>query len=492
MTIVTGVPATNLPGRYASIDNSLAVQATAATAYRMLILGTRSTGNTEPVDVVTQIFGEGDGELWGEGGMIDRSVKIARAANPSIPMFVVALAEGAGVAAVWTLTFGAGIATANSVLYLYIGGQRVTVAVEEGDDEDALAAATHAAINAATGLTVTATSASAVTTVTAKFKGVAGNSITFQFNRGLKETAPSVIGLPVVVQSVPGTLDPDITPAVAAMVGDQFTHILLPYEDAANQDIMLAELDARFGPDDQEWGISFTAMNDTTANLLIFGGTRNSQLQVTPAFDPDTASPLFEAGASFVAITVGEPDPARPLQTLVLPGVVGARTGVALRRSRAERNALLGSGIATTIVTTTGDVQIERAVTNYRLNQAGSPDISYKNLQAPLTNLVFRDAINARFAQKFPRHKLANDGAKFGDGQPIVTPKIIKAEIISVFIVFEAAGIMEGREQFIEDLIVERDNIPGGGGDPDRANYSCNPDNVNQFRILAGVIAFKL
>jgi phage tail sheath gpL-like len=53
--------------------------------------------------------------------------------------------------------------------------------------------------------------------------------------------------------------------------------------------------------------------------------------------------------------------------------------------------------------------------------------------------------------------------------------------------VFENAAILEDVEGFTASLIVER-----SATDVDRLEYSCNPDTVNQFRILAGVIAFKL
>lgn len=484
MAIVTGVPQTNIPSRSATIDNSQAVQATAGTDYNILIIGTKASGDG-PIDEVVPIFGDSDGLQWGEGSIMDRMITIAKRANTTTPMFAIALAEdGGGTEAELATTWGAGTATANGTGHMYLGGQYTPFAIAIGDDEDAIAASQAAAIQAATGLPMTASATLAVCTSTAKWKGVSGGSVNIQFNRGIKEAFPAGIGVPVTVPTA-GTGDPTIVPAIAAMVDVQYTHILLPFEDAPNQDLMEAELDTRFGPEDQKWGISFTAKQDSTANLLIYGATRNSQLQVSPEVDPGTASPNFECGASMVAVAAGEPDPARPLQTLKLTGVVGALDGVGLQRSRSERNALLGTGIGTTIVAVDGSVQIERFVTNYQTNPAGAPDESYMDLMTPLQVLVFRDAINAVFAQKYARHKLASDGNKFGAGQKVITPKIARAEIIAVFETFVTAAIMENVEQFKDDLIVERSLV-----DKNRIDYSCNPDTVNQFRVLAGVIAF--
>jgi len=487
MALVTGVPQTNLPGRYASIDNSAAVQATAATSYKVLLIGTAAAGSSGPVNTVVQMFSDSDAEQWGTGSMLDRQVSQAVSANSSIPVYAIALAEAGGsTKAEQAITVPAGTSTANSTLHLYVGGQYVPVLVAEGDDQDAVATKIGAAVDAKSTLPMVEKSvASNLCTLESKFTGEAGDSITIQFNRGVRESFPPGIPAPTVVQTG-GTGDPSIVPAVAAMVDSQYTHIHLPYPNTTAQNLMKDELDSRFGPEDQQWGISFTAVNDSTANLTIYGNARNSQLQVYPELDPGTASPLFEAMASGIAIMAGEPDPAMPFQTLGLPGVAGAPEGAGQRRSRPERNTLLGDGIATTRVADDGTVKIERIVTSYQTNPGGSPDISYKNLNTVLTVLVFRDAINSHFS-KFARYKLADDGNNFGPGQRVMTPSTAKAEIIGVFEVFEDAGILEDVEGFTKSLIVERSQV-----DPDRLEYSGNPDTVNQFRILAGTIAFKL
>jgi len=250
---------------------------------------------------------------------------------------------------------------------------------------------------------------------------------------------------------------------------------------------MKDELDARFGPLDQEWGVSFTAVNDSTANLIVYGNARNSQLQVYPEFDPGHASELYASLAALVAKGVTEADPARPWQTLGLTGIAGALPGVGQRRSRSERESLLNNGIATTKVADDGTVQIERTITSYQTNPGGAPDVSYLDLMTPVTACVFRDAVNDRFRLRYPRHKLAGDGNAFGANQPVMTPDLARNEIISVFSDFVDRAQMEDLEGFKNSLIVARSDT-----DKNRLEYSCNPNVVNQFRVLAGVIAFIL
>ena len=488
MTIVTGVPDNiRAPGTYGTIDNSQAVLSVSLTTYKILLIGTKTPGSSGPVDEVVQLFGDSDGLQWGEGGMLDRMTRIAKANNQNSPMYAIALDEnGGGTAFETDMTIPAGTATATGVLHMYIQGDYVPVPVAEGDDQDAIAASAQAAIAAATGLSVTATVATNVTTITSKFAGAAGNSITVQFNRGIKESFPPGISEPTFVDT-PGTLDPSIAPAIAAMVDEQFTHIVLPYEDTTNQDLLLNELNDRFGPIDQQWGISFTMLKDSASNLIAYGNARNSQLQCYPSVDPGTAGSLFEGAAGLVAKGVTEGDPARPWQTLGITGFAGAKSGVGLKFSFTERNQLLFNGIATTKVADDGTVQIERTVTSYQTNPAGADDISYLDLMTPVTACVWRDAVNNRFRLKFPRHKLGGSGNAFGAGQPVLTPELARAEIISVFRDFVERAILEDEDQFIESLVVEISS-----SDKNRLEYSCNPNLVNQFRVLAGVNAFIL
>src|SRR3546814_513351 len=97
------------------------------------------------------------------------------------------------------------------------------------------------------------------------------------------------------------------------------------------------------------------------------------------------------------------------------------------------------------------------------------------------------DLLRNLIALRFPRHKLANDGTAFARGQAVVTPKVIRSEIVARFRQWEEAGLAEGIDQFKSDLLVERD-----ANDPNRVNALVPPDIVNQLRVFAGQIQFRL
>jgi phage tail sheath gpL-like len=134
-----------------------------------------------------------------------------------------------------------------------------------------------------------------------------------------------------------------------------------------------------------------------------------------------------------------------------------------------------------------GNVYIERLITTYQTNPTGVPDPSYLDICTMRTLAYLRYTLRARIALRFPRHKLANDGTNFGPGQAIVTPAIIKSEILSLFASWENEGLVEGFAQFSNDIIVERNT-----NDVNRVDVLLSPDLMNAFRVFAGQIQFLL
>lgn len=88
---------------------------------------------------------------------------------------------------------------------------------------------------------------------------------------------------------------------------------------------------------------------------------------------------------------------------------------------------------------------------------------------------------------KYARHKLASDGTRFGAGQAIVTPNVIRGELIAAYGALERDGIVENTELFKQNLVVERDP-----NNPNRLNVLFPPDLVNQLRVFALLYQFRL
>lgn len=472
------------PGHYIEFDNTRAVQGLPAIAHRILVVGQRFTSGSVAAGVPTRVLSAAQAEEnFGRGSMLSAMLAALKAANTYTDCWAVALDDlGAGNAATGTITLG-GAPTEAGTLNVYIGAQLVQVGVASAQAPGSVATALAAAINALTSLPVTAAAVGAVVTLTFRHKGEVGNTLDVRLNYYTGQRTPKGLTAAVVVMSG-GTGNPDLQGAITAIGDEQFHTVVMPYTDASNLAKLEGMLATRFGPMVQKEGHAFTAAAGTHGAISTLGDSRNSP-HLTIMGAGKSPTPVYVWAAVAGAVDAYESDPARPRQTLLLPGVLPA--AIADRYTRDERNLHLFDGISTSTVDAGGNVLIERLITTYKTNAFGVEDISYLDVETMRTIAYLRFSVRARIALKFPRHKLANDGTRFGAGQAIVTPNVIRAELVALFAQWEEAGLAEGMEQFKRDLIVEREP-----SDPNRVNAIIPPDVVNQFRVFAAQVQFRL
>ncbi len=472
------------PGHYIEFDNTRALQGLPAIQHKILAIGQRLTAGTVAQGVPKRILSAAQAEeFFGRGSMLHAMLKALKEANSYTECWAVALDDaGAGVQASGTITAG-GAPTESGTLNLYIAGQRVQVGVTSGQTTTQVAAAIAAAINADTSLPVTAAAAVAVATLTARHKGEAGNAIDVRANYFFGDRTPKGLTVTIVAMAG-GTTNPDVATAITAIGAEQYHTMIFPYTDASNLGKIETELSSRWGPMVQKEGHAFSAASGTHGTLTTLGDSRNGP-HLTILGLGKSPTPPWVGAAVAGAVDAYEPDPARPRQTLELPGVLAPAE--ADRYTRDERNLHLYDGISTFIVDAGGRVLIERLITTYKTNSFGVQDISYLDIETMRTLAYLRYSVRSRIALKFPRHKLANDGTRYGAGQAIVTPQIIRAELLALFRQWEDAGLAEGFDQFKTDLIVERNTT-----DPNRVDAVIPPDVINQFRTFAAQVQFRL
>lgn len=474
------------PGQFIEIDNTRAVGGIPQQARKILILGQRLAAGTvaaaTPVRVMSGAHAIG---LFGLGSMLAQMVAAAKAANSSTDMFACALDDlVAGVQASGTLTV-TGAPAAAGTLNLYVAGTAVKVGVAVNETNTVTAANIAAAINANPGLPVTATSALGVVTLTARHKGENGNYVDLRLNYYDGEASPAGL-LVAILAMAGGTGNPDITAALAALGGDQYYTIITPWTDAANMTALEAFLLGRWGPMSQKTGSAFGCVSSTYSGLVTLGHARNSPMSLLfGIYDMPVAPWVAAATWGSVIEFNGAIDPARGFQTLPLPGLMAPP--VKSQFTRDQRDILLRNGISTFTVDQGGNVLIEQVVTTYQTNSFGVADVSYLKLNSVWTADAVRYAVRARIALRFPRHKLADDGTNFAPGQAIVTPSIIRAELIGLFRELEEAGLVENFSQFKNDLLVVRSiaNV-------NQVNAVIPPNLVNQFDVFAASVQFRL
>lgn len=482
-------PDVRVPFAYIEIDNSGALTGTPVPEWKMLILGQKLSAGTAEAGTAIQVTRAAEADaLFGAGSMLSGMVKAIKSSNSYMETWAIALEDNlTGVAATLDLTVG-GPATGAGTINLLIAGINVQAGVDSGDSLEIIAQALHEAINANSQLPVSSTLTDPLTgalTLTAKHKGECGNDIEVIVSYYQGQTLPAGVTLTGGTLSS-GMGNPDITEAIAAFGGEWWRSIVLPWTDTLNMDRLEQELLSRWGPMRMIDALTFSAYRGTLGQAQAFGDARNGFLMSSMATNlaPQPAY-LWAAVYGVEASTSLSLDPARPLQTLALPGIMPAAKS--LRWTSEERDLLLHDGMATHDVGAGEVVMINREITMYQVDEHGASDISYLDINTPATTSYLRYSWRQRIQTLFGRHKLAKDGTKFAPGQPVVTPSMLRSATLALYTEWETAGLVEDYETFAKTLIFQRSTT-----NPNRLEALSHPDLINQFRIFAGQLQFVL
>lgn len=467
----------------AEFNATRAAQGPALLPYRALIIAQKTSGSAAANSLTKITNADAVIALCGRGSQAHRMAKKYFKNNQFTETWLGTLADdGSAVQASGTLTL-TGPATAAGTLALYIAGDLVNVSVASGASANTVAASINAAINLATDLPVTSGVSTNVVTVTAKNGGLAGNNIDVRLNYQDGEATPAGIAVSIVAMAS-GAANPALTSLIAAM-GDTWYHVIAhPYTDATSLTALETELASRFGPMRMIDGVAITAAAGTSSTLETLGQTRNSPsslIAAMPGKNPVTPPCEYAAALAGVVAFYGAQDPARPMQTLPIADVKAPAE--VDRFTFTERDLMLHDGIATSKCVG-GQVQVERLITTYQTNGAGAADTAYLDLTSMLTLMYLRFSFRNRILSKYPRHKLAADGTRFGAGQAVITPLIGKAEALAWFREMESLGLVEGFDQFKNDLVVLR-NV----SDPNRLDFLLSPDLINS--LIVSAVQFK-
>lgn len=481
-----------VPLFYAEMDNSQANSG--ASQLRRLIIGLANDDSAQTPELFLPSGLSEVQKLAGAGSVLAEMYESHRKNDPMGEVWVLPISVATGSQAMGTITIDSAATTAGA-LFLYISDHRVPVYVSADMTDAEVASAVVAEINKNINLPVTAAvkagAEQKVVEVTAKFKGTLGNDLSLRLNvRSSAGGESTPQGLSVsIVQFSGGAGSVELVEALSVIGDEPFEFIAHPFSDAADLDAfqeLMNDSTGRWSPFKQLYGHVYTAKRGTMGELVTFGRTRNDQHHTIRGVESGKPTALWRCAAAFAARTAVfiSADPARPTQSGVLVGEMPAVAGTSFETH--EQNSLLWAGIATTYFEG-GYERISRAVTTYQVNDYGMPDDSYVDSETMHQSAYILRRLKSSITSKYGRHKLANDGTRFGDGQAIVTPKVLRAELSASYTAMEREGIVENYDAFMEHLIVERDQ-----NNPNRVNVLYPPDYVNQLRIVALRNEFRL
>ncbi len=283
---------------------------------------------------------------------------------------------------------------------------------------------------------------------------------------------------------------PNVGAALAATGDDQYHHIISAFNGSAEVTALAEFLQERYHALQQIPGLAYIARKATHAALVTYGSGFNSPFisvfGVNSLIDSTGAvvseAELAAAWGGRISDSLAI-DPARPLQTLPMNKVYA---NASPEWAYSERNLLLYSGIGTYRSNTAKQALIERPITLYKENNAGAADDSYLDITVPATAMYYRAKQRSKILSKFPRHKLASDSTKFAQGQAVVTPSLIKAELLALYRELEYKAIVQDFDGYKNSLVVGLDM-----DNPSRINIQDSPKFVNGMIIYAGKIQFR-
>ncbi len=473
------------PGVFAEFDTSKAQQGPSLKVHKALLIGQKLSSGTKAAGSIDKITSASQArQFYGAGSMLAQMCDAFLKENKLNELSAIALDDLiAGVQATAKISITVSSPQAGTLSFL-VDGRVYSVGVQTGDTDDAIAAALAAAIQADDDR-----SANAVVNgvndfevdLTYRHKGAVGNEIDVRVNPNI--ALPQGV-TPTITAFAGGSGNPLLTGVVTAMGEIQFDEIGMPYTDTTSLNVMQTELVDRWGPMRQNDGHLLTAKRGTVSALSTFADARNNEHESIVQVVGPSGPHIFAANLAAVVAREAQTDPARPIQGVALRAVAAPLDSEIV--TQGEANQLLGDGMST-VKSVAGVVVLERVRTTRKLNNFGAPDSSLADIEPKLTLSYIRYDFRTRWTLKYSRHKLANDGTRFGPGQAVITPKTGKAELIAIFRDWEELGLVEGADQFKRDLIVERN-----AADPNRLDIQMPPDLINQLRVTAAQVAFLL
>jgi phage tail sheath gpL-like len=458
MTISFATIPSNLrvPGFFAECDSSQA--GTYSQNLKVMLLGQMLTGTATPNVPVLVTSPSQAQTLFGPASQLTRSYT-AYYNNDATNLQVWAIPVqdlSTGVQATGSITV-LGTATAAGNVYLYVAGQRLVIGVNLGDSAQTIAQNINIAINSTLTLPAIGSVNSSSVVLTALHRGEVGNNdVRLNFYGA---TGSEVLPTGVTISISPlqgGSGNPVITSAIAALGDDAYEYFQAPWTDPTSLTAINAEIERRWGWSVQQYGVGCFVGKVQSLSGLVSIGTATNYKRIFYTGYYDSPTPPYEWSAAYlgqVATSLSN-DPTIPCTNYVLSGVLAPpRTS---RFGIANRQTLLWSGIATTVVDNYGNVMVDRCVSNYQFNAAGLPDNAFLDVNTPATFASVVRQLRYPMLQKFANCKVADNDARLSGGQSVVTPRIMKTELINIYHDLALAGLVDNEDVFAKKVDVQR------------------------------------
>ncbi len=477
------------PGVFMEIDPRFADVGIGVFPLQAQIIAQKTAAGTGAVEVPHLLTDEQQAEtLAGVGSMGSRMAAKWLGTNRVTKTYLILVDDlVAGIQATGSMQFSGTVSAAT--LNVYLGGDRIPVAIADGDTLANVATAVVSAVTLTHGAVVTAAVNGGLpeqVVFTSRHKGEVGNTIDIRTSHLESEADPAGLGIAIVAMNGgTGNNTAALANVFAAGTGVQYDIINHPYVDAASLTAIEDEMADRADALNAIPGVAITGMVGSQGVLAALGDSRNSEFSEIVGFEVFPGVPCERAAAiAGLVARFGAADPARPFQTLDIPGFAPTKVD---QFTATQRNLLLFDGISTVTVGAGDQVKVGRLITTYQETAGGAPSTAFLDLNTLLTLSFVRKSFVARFSARFPRSKLADDGGGTpAGGSALVTPSVAKAEAVAWYQELVTAELVQNLDGFKENSIFQV-----SGADPTRLETVLAVYLVNPLRVVAALNQFR-
>lgn len=423
---------------------------------QMLASGAGIAGKVYPLLSVPQAQA-----LFGTGSIAHRMAAAFLAANPYMPVDIVALADPTGgTKATGTFTVAV-LPTQNGTFYVEIAGQVVPVIfnVATMTTTALLATAIVAAINAVNTLPCTAGASGSTVTLTALHAGVLGNDLVFYVPNWPGDNAPAGLALSQSSSGFTGGAGtPNFSSILPTIAAAWYTDIAVCWHDlGVTLPALAAELARRYTAMEKQDAVAYVAATGTYGSLpgLITGLNEKCLVVMGNAA---AYSPTWEWAASICGAVAyaSLSDPAKQFKGIALPGIVGPTPANVFYQD--EQNALLNEGFSTFTVQRDGTVAIQRLISTYQTTPEGYADTAWLDINRAKVMTRVRYDWRAYCDTVWGNSKLAADGTVAAEYDPtIATPSRVKASWVARSQLYEQQGWLQNTAALGQQAVFEID-----------------------------------
>lgn len=463
-----------VPGNYVEVNFAQGPASSGASEYSAVLIGNRlSTGSAQDdgyiygPDTNVTLTNEADAiQLFGSGSELHRMYKKFLAVNKSTSVYAICVTESSGSRATGSIVFTT-TATASATARVWVGGEFVDASIVTGDTASVIGDAVAAAVNARTDWACTAANASGTVTLTAKQKGLRGNSLRFSA-RIIGAAGTTVTPTANATAFTGGTTADSNIAALATLSGTRYYYQVSAAEDATQFGALVTQVGTMAAP---LVGLRQRAIGgsvDTLANATtVATGLNAARAELvwqqnsnwTPAELAANAAAvysLFEASSvprcNFSGFGTDAVTTAFWQLKAPVAGTVPTRNQI---------KSALNNGLTPVGVGKSGATYLVKRVTTRSLNGA-QPDYRIRDShKVTVADRFADDLINKQSAQLSGK-LIGNDPAKGQQvpGANVVTPRVLKALIDQQTREYGNNDLLENVQDIVDNTVVIRESAP--------------------------------